>query len=52
MAVPGLPTVTSKTVTKKTIMNAPPAIVVDPPPRAVATDPPPASSEITSESTT
>jgi hypothetical protein len=51
-SVPGLPTVTSKTVTKKTVLNAPPAVVVNPPPPAVVINPPPASSETTTESTT
>lgn len=50
-SVPGLPTETSKTVTKRTVMNAP-AVVVNPPPPAVVINPPPASNETTTESTT
>ena len=49
--VPGLPTVTNKTVTKKTVITAPPAVVVSPPPPDVVVYPPPAP-RITTESTT
>jgi hypothetical protein len=44
-----VPTVTSKTVTKKTVINGPPAVIVNRP--AIVMNPPPVSSETTTEST-